>query len=172
MYSNVESLMLHLLFSTKEKFKISLKVKCFFLSKFNWRKVSKYTNFKLGISVFSRAWNSSLLAQSRITFWQNRDFPIPAFPTTRIELALSWSSIMPRNISLECLTGVPLTFLSCSSSLLLEYVLSFLKRAFLPCCMRRLVNISSVFVLGIVREASSLGWNSVWLIIDACKYFV
>ena len=34
------------------------------------------------------------------------------------------------------------------------------------------MKISSVFALEIVREASSLGCNSVWLIIEACKYVV
>ena len=31
------------------------------------------------------------------------------------------------------------------------------------------MNISSVFALEIVREASSLGWNSVWPIIEDFK---
>ena len=149
---------------TEEQFKISLKVTGWFPNMFNWRKVSKLANFKLRISVFSLAWGA--LAQSRVNFWQNRDFPIPAFPMTRIELGFSWSSLIPINILSQCSTGVPMTFSSYSSSSLHAFVMSFLTRTFLPCCTRGLMNISSVFAFEIAREGSSICWSSVWPRID------
>ena len=163
MYANRDSSIIEWSSSTEERFKISLKVTGSFSKRFNWRKVSKYANLKFGTLAFVFTWNNLSSAQSRISFWENSVLPIPAFPVRRIDLGLLSSSLLPTNISWQCLTRwVSLTWpYRRRDSFLFKWESS--STGFLPCCIRRLVNMSSVLTLEMVEEATDLVWNSVCL---------
>ena len=170
MYSNTESSIFECSSRTEDLFKISLKVTRSSPSEFNWRKVSKYANFKSGSCKFACVSNNMLLAQSRINFWKNSVLPIPAFPVTKTDLGIftTLRSVSQMKISWLCLTGSPLTRPYWRKRSFL--FISWSSIGFLPCCMRRLVYMSSVLAFFMVGEGKV--WNSVRLFTDAFSAFV
>ena len=171
MYSNKESSIFESSSNTEDRIKISFKLTGSSPSKFNWRNVNKKANLKSGSCAgFVWDWNNLLPAQSRINFWQNSVLPIPAFPVTRTVLGffLSWQSASEMKMSWQCVTGFPLTWPYCWRCFPLP--ISGSSTGFLPCCIRRLVYVSSILTLVEVGEATL--WNSVWVFIDFFNAFV
>ena len=170
-YSNKESSIFECSSNTEDRLRISLKVTRSSPSKFSWRKVSKYAKLKSGTFRLLWGWNNLFSAQSRIKFWQKTVFPIPAFPVIIKDLGFisSLRSLSDRKISWECSTGFPFTWpyrWSCS-----PLSISRSSTGFLPCCIRRLVNMSSVLTfLDEVGEATLR--NSVCFLIDSFNAFV